>query len=385
MAGGVYVSQQRVDRTLVESVATYEDLAEMPITTREGNLRRLRELLVRQRYGDDLARGRLTSSNEIAFYEEMIKNERRFEFVSFNFDMYPDLEVAGYGQANAADFRRIDLSRIQIRNGMDAAEEIRQRILAGTSTFEEQARMHSQDRFADQGGDLGFRYFHDLDRELADPAMAEEVFLLDDGDISQVLEGRSKDVLYLYRADSRVIDPDFTEDDTLATVRSYLNESDLGLVEDYILTQADRFSVAAAQSNFQNAAADVDLTVHATEWFPINFRDLASPRRLTVTGGQSLLAGASALEEFFVQGFALQRIGDVSAPIRLRDKVIVLSFLDERDVPPASLRSDTGDTVLGWFTQQALDYDLQWWVNSSGLLEDNFSEAFSIIRSGSGD
>ncbi len=385
VAGGVHVSQQRVDQTLIEQVASYEDLEQMPVTAREGNLQRLHELLLRQRYREDLTRGRLSTDNEVAFYEEMIRHERRFEFVSLSHDSYPDSEVAAYGETNAGDFRRVDLSRIQLTGGAEAAEQIRQRIVSGTTTFEDQARAHSQDGLRDSGGDMGFRYFFDVSRDFNDPETAERLFALAEGEVSAVLEGRSEGVLYLYRADSRVIEPDFSDADTIATVRAYLLDFELGQVEDYLLAQADRFAVAASQSDFHTAASDLDLTVHATEWFPINFRNSASLRQVRAAGDQSLLSGAAGFEDFFQQGFALQRIGDVSAPVRLTNQVIVLSLLDEREAPQEHLRNDAlGESMFGWFTTQAIDADLVWWVNTSGLLEDNFSQAFAAITNGSG-
>ncbi len=383
-AGGVHVSQPRVDQSFIESVAAYEDLETMPVATREGNLERVRELMMRQRYVDDLTRDRLSSGDEVAFYEEMIGRERRFEFVSLTYDAYPDAEVVAYGEANAADFRRMDLSRIELRGGADAAAQIRERILSGSATFEDQARAHSQDQFRDQGGDIGFRYFHDLNRDFTDRQTAEQVFALAEGDVSEVLESRLADVFYLYRANSLVIEPDFADVDTVAAVREYLIAQERGRVEDYLLAQGDRFAVAAAQNDFQAAADDYGLTVHATEWFPINFRNAASWRQVAATGEQPLLAGAADFEEFFQQGFALQRTGDVSAPIRLPDRVLVLRLIEERQVAPEDLQTAAGGSVFEWFTAQALNADLEQWIGNSGLWEDNFGQAFAAITNDGG-
>ena len=382
-AGGVHVSQQRVDETFIESVARYDDLERMPVTTREGNLERLHELLLSQRYRDDLTRGRLTGESEIAFYEEMIRHERRFEFVSLSYGAYPDEQVAAYAADNAGDFRRVGLSRIQIRGEAEAAEEIRQRIVSGTATFEDQARAHSQDGFRESGGDMGLRYFFDVSRAFDDPETANQVFALGEGEVSPVLAGRSEDVFYLYRADSRVIEPDFSDTETLATVRAFLVTFERGRVEDYLLGHADRFAVAASQTDFHTAATDLELTVHATEWFPINFRNKVSLREVRAAGDLPLLSGAEEFEEFFQQGFALQRIGDVSAPVRLTDQVIVLSLLDERELPQEHLRNEVlGESMFGWFAERAINDDLVWWVNNSGLLEDNFAQALAVVTGG---
>lgn len=383
-AGGVHVSQQRVDRGFIESIAAYEDLAEMPVATREGNLERVRELMVRQRYVDDLTGGRLSSGAEVAFYEEMIGHERRFEFVSLAYDAYPDAEAAAYGEANAADFRRIDLSRIELRSGADAAAQIRERILSGSATFEDQARAHSQDQFRDQGGDAGFRYFHDVSGDFTDRQTAEQVFALAETEVSEVLAGRQDDVFYLYRADSRVIEPDFTDPDTIAAVRDYLLTQERGRVEDYILAQGDRFAVAASQSDFQAAADEAGLTVHATEWFPINFRNAVSWRPVAAADGQPLLTGAADFEEFFQQGFALQRTGDVSPPIRMGDRVVVLRLTEERQTAPEDLQTVAGGSAFEWFTAQALNADLEQWIGASGLWEDNFGPAFAAITNAGG-
>jgi hypothetical protein len=181
-----------------------------------------------------------------------------------------------------------------------------------------------------------------------------------------------------------VVQPDFSDTDTIAKIRAYLTTAERGLVENYLLAQADRFRVAAAQSDFHTAASELDLTVHATEWFPINYRNGAAPRPVATTGELALLAGAANFEEFFQQGFALQRRGDVSKAIRLPDRVIVLSFLDEREIPSENLRSAAGESVLDVFIAQARNADLEWWVNTNGLLEDTFSQAFAAITGSSG-
>lgn len=378
LAGGVHVSERRVDQTLIDSVS-YENLQQMPASTREGNRERLRELLLRQRYAEDMTRGHYSSSAEIAFYEGMIKDERRFEFVSMAYETYPDEELIRYGQENAADFRRIDLSRIRIDGGDEMATQIHQRITSGNATFEDQARAHSQDQFADQGGDIGFRYFFEIALDFDDSELAERVFEIAEGAVSEVLENRFGNRV-IYRANSRVIEPDFANAETLARVRIYLTENERGQVEDYFLSQADRFAVAASQSDFHAAAEEFGLTANTTEWFPINYQNATSLRRVTASSDSGLLAGASAFEQFFLQGFALQRPGDVSMPIRLRDSVIVLRLLEKREILPEDLRNAAGDNMFEWFVSQALDSDSQVSTFSSERFEDNFDQAFAQVR-----
>jgi hypothetical protein len=360
---------------------SYENLQQMPAPIREGNRERLRELLLRQRYVEDLTRGRYNPKGEIEFYEEMIRSERRFEFISMAYNAYPTEELSRYGEANAADFRRIDLSRIRLTGSSEAAAQIHQLITSGTATFEDQARAHSQDGFAEQGGDVGFRYFFEIASDFDDREKAEQIFALADGTVSQVLENRFENRI-IYRADSIVIAPDFSDESTLEIVRAYLNQNERGLIEDYFLARADQFSVAASQSDFQTAANELDLTVHTTDWFPINYQNATSLRRVTATENPELLSNASAFEQFFLQGFALQRPGDVSVPIRLQNSVVVLRLLEERDSPPENLRNTAGDSMFKWFSLRAIDSDLKVRVFSNQQqFSDNFDEAFAQIQS----
>ncbi len=380
LEGGAHVSERRVDQTLIDAVS-YENLQQMPAPIREGNRERLRELLLRQRYVEDLTRGRYNPKGEIEFYEEMIRSERRFEFISMAYNAYPTEELSRYGEANAADFRRIDLSRIRLTGSSEAAAQIHQLITSGTATFEDQARAHSQDGFAEQGGDVGFRYFFEIASDCDDREKAEQIFTLADGTVSPVLENRFENRI-IYRADSIVIAPDFSDESTLEIVRAYLNQNERGLIEDYFLARADQFSVAASQSDFQTAANELDLTVHTTDWFPINYQNATSLRRVTSTENPELLSNASAFEQFFLQGFALQRPGDVSVPIRLQNSVVVLRLLEERASPPENLRNTAGDSMFKWFSLRAIDSDLKVRVFSNQQrFSDNFDEAFAQIQS----
>ena len=347
--------------------ASYEDLEEMPVATREGNLERVRELLVRERYADDLTRGRLSSGNEVTFYEEMIRDERRFEFISLADDAYPDSESRRLRRSQRSRFSsrgpqpHPDQRRGRRRRADPAAHRLRHRHLRGSGARPLAGRVRRSGR-----------------RVGLPPLLPGEPGLHGSGDRGAGLRPCRRRGLRGARESRRgnplslpggqpVVQPDFSDTDTIATIRAYPDhgrarhggELPAGL-------KPTDSGVAAAQSDFHTAASELDLTVHTTEWFPINYRNGAAPRPVATTGELPLLAGAANFDEFFQQGFALQRRGDVSKAIRLPDQVIVLSFLDEREIPSENLRSAREESVLDLFIAQARNADLEWWVNTNG-------------------
>jgi hypothetical protein len=103
-----------------------------------------------------------TSGAEKSFMLAMASPERSFRYVAFPFNAFPDDQYRAFGLENAHLFTRMKLSRITIRSGERDAKAIRDRILADPSAFEESARSHSQDGFADKGGEMGFREYQEL-------------------------------------------------------------------------------------------------------------------------------------------------------------------------------------------------------------------------------
>ena len=329
----------------------------------------LRESLIDEQVRADLLGRVLMSEAEQQFLVNMAADERQFRYVQFGFEQYPESEVAAYGEENASRFRKARISRITVGSEEDAIA-IRERALGRGETFEDLARTESTDMLAEDGGDMGWVYVHELEPDFEDVSVIDQIFSLDEGEISQVLQTTFG--WAIYQMDEGPIDPDFTDTETLADVRDYLSVFERGLVEDYLNAQATTFAELAAQTSFSEAADDIDQQPQLTGYFPINYGNVSLFDQVSATANASFASGAYR-EDFFEQLFELEA-GEVSEPIIIRDFVFVLQLADQRSASQDTL--DSVESSIPSWAQQLESDQLESVAVRDDLLVDNFSATY---------
>ncbi len=375
---GMWISEDRVDEALIDAGPYQvdgqfsEERYRNTPSAEQMTIRKLyREQLIHEQYVRDISQGQRISEKEQQFFADMVDEQRRFTFVSFPFDNYPEQQIRSFADQNSELFRRIKLSRILIKSSEREATEIHEKLIDRTSSFEELARAHSKDIYAEKGGDMGWRYYYDLETEFEDTDPLQTVFQLQEGEVSPVLNSRFGWVIL--RCDSPAIDPDFEDDESLQVVRDYVMRYEKGMVEDFILQQAETFRERIDDVGFLGATLETDYPVGLTDYFPLNYQSFyfLSPVRSPIE--QFDLSSATYSEEFFLQAFSLAP-GQVSSPILLDDQAIVLR-LDDLRQPPAQER-DLIDDYYNYYAQQSLEQDLQNVLLNPDYLEDNFDATF---------
>lgn len=376
--GGLWVTDDRVDRTLIE-VGPYvvngqfnEELYRNTSNAERYAIRKLyREQIFHEQYVRDVIAGELQNDKEAEFFARMGETERSFRFVSYPFDGYPLSEVVSYGEQNRDKFRKIKLSRILVKSGRQEAVEIHKKLQDKTSSFEELARAHSKDSFAEKGGDMGWRYAYDLAQDFEGAEQVDTIFQLGGGAVSPPLE--SKFGWAIHRADEAAVSLDLQDPDSLKVVREYLMRYERGRVEDYFLAQAQGFAQAARESGFQAAAAARELATRTTVPIPLNYQYLFQIKAVEAEGEGASIASAAYSEEFFQKAFALKR-DEVSDPVPLEDQVVVLQLREERKL--AGDERDFLKTYYRYYAGQTLQADLQETLVDPQKLEDNFNNVF---------
>jgi hypothetical protein len=290
----------------------------------------LREVLVDSQVQLDLYGDTPVSDAEREFLVGFAGPERRFSFVQFSSADYPDAEVVAYGEANADRFRRINLSVITINSGEADAQSVREEAVSRATSFDDLARNQSNDSYADDGGLMGWVYYHELEPDFENPSVIDEIFKLEEGAISRVF--RTTFGWTIYRVNEAPIEPDFTDADVLAAVRDYLTVFERGRIEDYLSAQAQEFANAAREEGFQNAAQTIDQSPAVTSWFPVNYGNTPYFAAVSAPTNQTMSA-AGFREDFFREVFALED-EEVSGPIVVRDYVFVFQLEDEREPTP---------------------------------------------------
>jgi parvulin-like peptidyl-prolyl isomerase len=330
------------------------------------------ENLIASQIATDVLTGVETGSKESSFIVSLVKPERSFQFVSFPFSGFPQAEVKKYGEANASLFRKIKVSRILIKSSETEADQIRQKIVDKTSTFEELAKTYSKDAYADKGGDMGWRYAYDLQADFESKDTANQIFSLKTGEVSSVLKGTFG--WMIYRCDAQAIDPDFSNPSVLDDVKAYLTKYGKGKIEDYFNGRAARLSRRAGEVGFEKAASEVRLTVERTDFFPVNFQNVFSFAPLQAIPDTATPTNAVYSEDFFYRAFSLGK-DQASSPIILDDQILVLKLLGERQMPDSTVALLGG--WIDYMAGQSAQVDLTSSLMAPGKLKDNFMEVFS--------
>ena len=377
---GVSVSARAVDRAIAQWPAfqvngrfSSEEFNATSNQERFALRQYLREVLIDTQVQTDLYGETPASAAEQEFIVNMAGPERQFRFVQFSFADYPEAEVVDYGQANRERFQRINLSVITITSNESEAESIREQAVSRQTSFEDLARNQSTDTYSEDGGEMGWVYYHELEPDFEDTDVIDEIFALEEGEISRVCETTFG--WTIYRVNEPPIDPDFTDDDVIAAIRDYLTVFERGLIEDYLNARADEFVADAAETGFEAAASRIDQSPLETGYFPINYGNV--PYFGTVNAPANQTLGAAAFrEDFFEELFALEG-DDVSEPVVVRDYVFVFQLANEREASAdvAERLESNMDVVIREFTREQVQSTL---VDDDKLV-DNFNSTFNRV------
>jgi peptidyl-prolyl cis-trans isomerase D len=374
----LWISKDRLDKTLIkqgpytiDGVFSEERYNATPGARRQTYEKLYREQLIHEQYLEDIFQGLRESPQEQQFLGAMVDEQRRFSLVSFPFGEYPEEQIDEYAQENRERFRRIKLSRILIKSSEREASEIRKKLVDRTGSFEELARAHSADVYAEKGGDMGWRYYYDLEADFEDGAPVVTIFQLEETEISPVLESRFGWVIF--RCDTPALEPDFDVEETRQVVRDYVMRYEKGIVEDYTLGLAESFTERVGDVGFLGATLEQNYSVGLTDYFPVNYQSyyFLSPVRSALE--QINLASAAYSEEFFIRAFSLAP-GEVSDPVLLDDQVVVLRLDDIRQAQQRE-RDLLGDYYT-YYAQQSVEQDLQNVLMDPDFIEDNFDATF---------
>jgi len=375
---GVWVSEDRVDKALIQSGPytldgkfSEEKYRSASAAERFATRKLFREQLIQEQFLQDVFSGERTSGKEKGFFKEMMSLERRFSLASFPFSGYPEAEVLSYARDNRERFSKIKVSRILIKSSEADAGEVLKKLKARNSTFEELARAHSKDAYAEKGGDMGWRYFYDLQNDFESPQPVQAILKLKEGELSPVLKTRYG--WTIFRCDSQAVELDQAAPEAVKTVKDYLMRYEKGKVEDYFQKQAQGFAVLAREKGFLEACKRQSLTPVATDFFPINYQTLFFLTPARAKDPSTNLSQASFSQDFFEAAFSLKP-DQISDAVLLEDQVVVLKLDEERKTPEDQLA--LADDYFRYFAGQGLQADLQNILLNSENLVDNFNAAF---------
>ncbi len=285
-----------------------------------------------------------------------------------------------WAKANESLFRSIGLSKITITSSQKDAEKVLSQIKANSLSFEDAAKSHSKDSYADKGGDMGTRIFYDLKNEFQNEKDADAVMALKKGEISPVYK-ISNNAWAIYRVNSESSAPDFSKQSVLDEVKSYLFDREKSVMESWALAKADEFAAEAPKSSFAQAAKKTGLEAKTAGPFILNYGKpsfyfygqqvglFQEPYRSLDTE----LVGAEESETFLTTLFSTAK-NAISKPVVLDASVVVMTVTDDTEGTDQEI-SYTKFTYP-YFYQTAMENQIRGSILSSKLFKDEFNSTF---------
>jgi hypothetical protein len=294
--------------------------------------------------------------------------------VSFSVDSYPDSEVGAYARERADLFRTVHLSKITVNSGEREARQILSSVKDGSSSFEDAAKAHSQDSYAEKGGDMGIKLAHELAGEVSGDADREKLLALGKGEYSEVMKFGSGWVFF--RVEDAVQDADFDDPSVIEKARSYIREFERGRMEDWTVEQAQAFISLVNEFDFNEAVYQRGIEKQSFGPLPVNYGnvDLYTPLSSFPAFSAQELSGSHADENFWRTAFSTP-VNTPSEPLVQGANVLVLYPTEEIAAEESSFENIESTFSSYWLSYRSEQAIHSHFLNSKKM-EDRFFETF---------
>jgi len=323
------------------------------------------------------------SSAEIAFVASMAKPQRTISYAALPLADYPAEEVAAWGNKNADLFKTLEVSRVTVTSSEADAKKILAQVKENKLSFEDAAKSHSQDAYADKGGDAGTVYYYTFAEGFANKDDAAKVAALPKGEVSDVYKIADKAWAF-FKLNGELTMPDFGKQATLDEVLFYINDKEKGTLESWAIAKANTLISSVDGSKFQSAAKQAGLEVKSAGPFIVNVGNPTFyaynqqiPLLQTPFQNSDPALQAAEQDEAFMTELFTQTKGKVSKPLVVGDNVIVFAVTEDKE-------ASDDDTVMvtfayPYFHQQTIDTQTRDTFLKSKKFKDEFSTTFFKI------
>jgi hypothetical protein len=313
----------------------------------------------------------LKPSRAAVFISEMASPRRSFDMVSFPVSDYPQTEVAAYGGEHADLFRQTHLSKITISSSEREARQILSSIKDGVTTFEDAARTHSKDAYAERGGDMGSKAAHELLIDIPEEAEREMIIALGRGEYSDVIKIDTQ--WAFFRAEDEVKPADISDPAVLERIRAYIQNFERGRMENWAVAQAEDFIGLVNKDGFDKALDQKGITKYSFGPIPINYGDVNLFDTLSSSTSIPELSGSSTDENFWKIAFST-RINSASRPLVQGGNVLVLFPTSEVEAEESVI--DSIQSAYSYWFNSTFEQSLRPYFLYSDKMEDRFMETF---------
>ncbi|TXT42020.1 MAG: PpiC-type peptidyl-prolyl cis-trans isomerase [Spirochaetes bacterium] len=386
---GFKVTEKGLDEAMVNNESFFVDGSfslekynSTPLSTRLSLRKTARDDLFVRRYYEDLFTI-APSTAEVGFVAAMAKPKRTIVYAAIPMADFPKDQVKAWAQNNADLFRSLGISRVTVTSSEDDAKKILQQVKENKLSFEDAAKSHSQDAYADKGGDAGTVFYYSFAQDFSDPTGAEKVANLPKGELSEVYK-LGEGAWAFFKINAPLSSADLDKGSTLDEAMAYIQEREKGSLESWAIAKANEIISSSDPEAFKRNAAKAGYAIKNAGPFIINLGNpsfYAYNQQMSLlqlpypTGSQELLA-AESNEAFMTELFSLEK-GKVSKPLVVDDAVVVFSIADDT---PAS-DEDTSFVKFGYpyFHQESVDSQTRDTFLKSKKFKDEFSATFFKI------
>lgn len=310
--------------------------------------------------------GLKSSAAELAFLQNVNKNQRGFNMAAFDMNNYPNTEKAAYGKNNAEKFVKYDLSVITVSD-KTKAESISKKIASGETTFEDAVKNSSQKTYSTDSGKLTSKFNYQLAKIIEDENSMNDVISLAKDSVSAPVKttiGYS-----IFKCDEVAVQPDFTNEDTLRTVYNYITSNEFSHIENYFTETAAAFKSVAEKKSFDAACKQYNVKKVEVPAFPLNYGNVSIADKLNTS--LDGLSGASTNQNFLKTAFSLEK-NKVSEPVTLNKNILVLQYTTSKADASEPVPVEALNDELVSFNSQSAQSALL----SSPKLENHLTEVF---------
>ena len=332
--------------------------------------RQIQDDITKDRFRSDVT-GLIKPAAESEFIGKMAALQRSFKMVFFDVDSFPEQEYESYLFDHPELFRTIHLSMVTISSNEREAQKILASIQSGETTFEDTARAHSKDVYADRGGDMGIKTAQELSIDIPEETIREKMLSLERGEYSDVMKTASGWVFF--RAEDSVQEADDTDPAVLDKVRSYIRNFERGRMEDWAIGQADDFILQVNDTGFEEVVAKLGLESRTFGPVPINY---GNADLFPTLSSQSVneLSGAATDDNFWKTAFSTP-VNTPSRPVVRGSNVLVLFPTEETEADEETVERIASTYKSYWFNNM-LEQSLQRFILNSPKMEDKFIDTY---------
>jgi hypothetical protein len=333
--------------------------------------RQVQDDLVKDIFRTDVT-GLLKPAAEADFVSKMASPQRSFEMAVFSVEDYPDTEYEAYARDNSGLFSSVHLSMLTINSGEREAQKILASIKNGEITFEDAARAHSKDGYADRGGDMGIKMVHELNWDIPEETVREKVTALARGEYSDVMKTGSG--WSFFRAEEAIQNEEAFDSTMLEKVRSYVRNFERGRMEDWAIAQADSFVETVNERSFEEAISAQSIESRSFGPVPINYGNIDIYTAIGALSVSELSDSAYTDENFWKTAFSTP-VNSPSQPLVQGNNVLVLFPTAEIETEQEVLDS-VSSVYNSYWLNEATERSLQDYFMNSPKLEDKFTDVY---------